>query len=114
MLRTLKELHDYTIGAVDGVIIGHVKDLYVDDEAWVARYLVGETGGWLLGRKVLISPMSAMCVTERNRGPTTGKVTPPCIRRNSHDDRLDSRAQDRAHCRHAAQARVRPSRPFAR
>ncbi len=57
MLRTLKELHDYTIGAVDGVI-GHVKDLYLDDEAWVVRYLVVDTGGWLSGRKVLISPMA--------------------------------------------------------
>jgi hypothetical protein len=57
MLRTLNELHDYTIGAVDGVI-GHVKDLYVDDEAWVVRYLVVETDGWLSSRKVLISPIA--------------------------------------------------------
>ncbi|MEO5732931.1 MAG: PRC-barrel domain-containing protein [Rubrivivax sp.] len=57
MLRTLKELHDYTIGAADGDI-GHVKDLYLDDEAWVVRYLVVETGGWLSGRRVLISPMA--------------------------------------------------------
>jgi hypothetical protein len=57
MLRTLKELHDYAIGAIDGVI-GHVKDLYLDDQAWVVRYLVVETGGWLSGRKVLISPMA--------------------------------------------------------
>jgi len=57
MLRTLEELHDYTIGADDGVI-GHVKDLFLDDEAWVVRYLVVDTGGWLSGRKVLISPMA--------------------------------------------------------
>ena len=57
MLRTLKDLHDYAIGAVDGAI-GQVKDLYVDDEAWVVRYLVVETGGWLMGRKVLISPIA--------------------------------------------------------
>jgi len=57
MLRNLKELHDYTIGAVDGVI-GHVRDLYLDDQAWIVRYLVVETGGWLSGRKVLISPMA--------------------------------------------------------
>ncbi len=57
MLRTLKELHDYAIGAVDG-IIGHVKDLYLDDEAWVVRYLVVDTGDWLSSRKVLISPMA--------------------------------------------------------
>ncbi|MEO6623250.1 MAG: PRC-barrel domain-containing protein, partial [Burkholderiaceae bacterium] len=57
MLRNLKELHDYAIGATDGEI-GHVKDLYLDDHAWVVRYLVVETGGWLSGRKVLISPMA--------------------------------------------------------
>jgi len=57
MLRTLEELYDYTIGASDGVI-GHVKDLYLDDEAWVVRYLVVDTGGWLSSRKVLISPMA--------------------------------------------------------
>jgi sporulation protein YlmC with PRC-barrel domain len=57
MLRNLKELHDYAIGATDGVI-GHVKDVYLDDQAWVVRYLVVETGGWLSGRKVLVSPMA--------------------------------------------------------
>lgn len=57
MLRTLKELHDYAIGAVDGAI-GQVKDLYLDDEDWVVRYLVVDTGGWLLSRKVLISPIA--------------------------------------------------------
>jgi hypothetical protein len=57
MLRTLKELHDYTIGATDGVI-GHVKDLYLDDATWVVRYLVVETGSWLASRKVLISPIA--------------------------------------------------------
>jgi hypothetical protein len=57
MLRTLSEFHDYEIGAADGVI-GHVKDLYLDDRAWVVRYLVVETGGWLSSRKVLISPIA--------------------------------------------------------
>ena len=57
MLRTLKELHDYAIGAVDGDI-GRVKDLYLDDETWVVRYLVVDAGGWLMGRKVLISPIA--------------------------------------------------------
>jgi hypothetical protein len=57
MLRTLNELHDYAIGAADGVI-GRVKDLYLDDQTWVVRYLVVETGGWLSSRKVLISPIA--------------------------------------------------------
>ena len=57
MMRTLKELHTYGVGAVDGEI-GQVRDLYVDDEAWVVRYLVVETGGWLSSKKVLISPIA--------------------------------------------------------
>ena len=57
MLRNLRDLHDYAIGATDGDI-GHVKDFYFDDQAWVIRYLVVETGQWLSSRKVLISPIA--------------------------------------------------------
>ena len=35
-----------------------MKDFYFDDDAWVVRYLIVETGNWLASRKVLISPMS--------------------------------------------------------
>jgi sporulation protein YlmC with PRC-barrel domain len=45
------------MGATDGEI-GKVKDFYFDDHSWTIRYLVVETGGWLSGRKVLISPES--------------------------------------------------------
>jgi uncharacterized protein YrrD len=51
----MKDLEGYTIGATDG-IIGHVKDFYFDDEAWIVRYLVVETGNWLASKRVLISP----------------------------------------------------------
>jgi hypothetical protein len=37
---------------------GTIEDIYFDDQAWVARYLVADTGGWLNGRRVLISPRS--------------------------------------------------------
>jgi uncharacterized protein YrrD len=57
MLRSIKDLDDYSVGATDG-IIGHVKDFYFDDKAWVIRYLVVNTGSWLAGRKVLVSPIS--------------------------------------------------------
>ena len=57
MLHTVKELHDFTVGASDGEI-GEVKDVYFDDERWAIRYMVVEAGGWLNGRKVLISPIS--------------------------------------------------------
>jgi hypothetical protein len=57
MLRSMKDLEDYAIGATDGTI-GHVKDFYFDDQKWVIRYFVVETGAWLLSRKVLISPFA--------------------------------------------------------
>jgi uncharacterized protein YrrD len=57
MLRSVKNLEGYAIHATDG-IIGHVEDFYFDDTAWVIRYLVVDTGEWLSGRRVLISPMS--------------------------------------------------------
>ncbi|MEO7127553.1 MAG: PRC-barrel domain-containing protein [Rhodoferax sp.] len=57
MLRSAKEMEGYEVSATDGVI-GHVKDFYLDDETWVIRYLIVDTGGWLSGRKVLVSPIS--------------------------------------------------------
>lgn len=57
MLRTLQDFEECTIGATDSDI-GHVKDLYFDDHTWAIRYLVVDTGSWLSGRKVLISPIS--------------------------------------------------------
>jgi len=57
MLRSMKDLSGLAVEATDGAI-GHVKDFYFDDSAWVVRYLVVETGSWLSSRKVLISPIS--------------------------------------------------------
>jgi uncharacterized protein YrrD len=54
-LRNAKELLGYSIRATDGTI-GTIADLYFDDERWAIRYLVVDTGGWLTGRRVLISP----------------------------------------------------------
>jgi hypothetical protein len=57
MLRSLKELERYSLQASDGEI-GSVVDFLWDDERWVVRYLVADTGGFLGGRLVLISPIS--------------------------------------------------------
>src|SRR5665213_1095286 len=57
MLRSMKDLENYAIGATDGTI-GHVKDFYFDDKAWVIRYLVVDAGAWLSNRQVLISPIA--------------------------------------------------------
>ena len=57
MLRSMNDLEHYAIRAIDGTI-GHVKDFFFDDQAWVIRYLAVETGTWLSSRKVLISPIA--------------------------------------------------------
>jgi len=57
MLRSMKALHGFTVGATDGDI-GTVQDSYFDDVSFTVRYLVVDTGGWLTGRKVLLSPIA--------------------------------------------------------
>ncbi|MCW5981022.1 MAG: hypothetical protein KIT09_23270 [Bryobacteraceae bacterium] len=57
MLRSTKEIIGYKLAAVDGAI-GSVDDLAFDDRTWEIRYIVGDTGGWLSGRQVLLSPAS--------------------------------------------------------
>jgi hypothetical protein len=55
MLQSIKQLYGNKLGASDGEI-GHLKDFYFDDQNWVVRYVVAETGNWLTGRQVLLSP----------------------------------------------------------
>jgi hypothetical protein len=55
MLKNTKELYGIRLAATDGDI-GHVKDFYFDDKNWVVRYVVADTGSWLSGRQVLLSP----------------------------------------------------------
>ena len=57
MLRSVKDLHSYQIVATDDGI-GHVDQFFFDDERWTIRYIVVDTGEWLPGRRVLISPFS--------------------------------------------------------
>jgi sporulation protein YlmC with PRC-barrel domain len=57
MFRNASTLEGSTINGTDGEI-GHVEDVYFDDETWTIRYLVIDTGSWLTSRKVLISPHS--------------------------------------------------------
>jgi hypothetical protein len=51
----VKEVTGYHIAATDGEI-GHVDDFFIDEENWQIHYLLIDTGNWLPGRKVLISP----------------------------------------------------------
>ena len=55
MLVNAKSLTGYKLQSLDGEI-GKVREFYFDDRFWAVRYLVADTGGWLTGRQVLISP----------------------------------------------------------
>ncbi len=59
MQHSVKSFTGFSLEATDGEI-GKVKELYFDDHSWTVRYLVVETGSWLSGRKVLISPASLL------------------------------------------------------
>jgi hypothetical protein len=57
MLINTQKVKGLSIHATDGEI-GKVDEIYFDDESWAVRYLTVETGSWLDGREVLISPYS--------------------------------------------------------
>jgi len=64
MLKPASGFKGLTIAATDGDI-GSVNDLYFDDLSWTIRYLVVDTGTWLPGRQVLISPLSVRRVDDK-------------------------------------------------
>jgi hypothetical protein len=61
MLSKAKTLNGYKLDSLDGEI-GKVKEFYFDDLHWAIRYLVADTGNWLTGRQVLISPYALVAV----------------------------------------------------
>ena len=66
MLYKSKTLAGHTLLSLDGEI-GKAKEFYFDDQHWTIRYLVADTGNWLTGRLVLISPYALETVNEENR-----------------------------------------------
>ncbi len=63
MLIKAKTLKGYKLDATDGEI-GKVKEFYFDDKHWAVRYLIADTGNWLTGRLVLISPYALISVNK--------------------------------------------------
>jgi hypothetical protein len=61
MLIKAKTLEGFKLDSLDGEI-GKVKEFYFDDRHWTIRYLVAETGTWLVDRQVLISPYALSSV----------------------------------------------------
>jgi uncharacterized protein YrrD len=65
-LRSWGDLREYGIDASDGQV-GSVEDIYFDDTRWDVRYLVVNTGSWLMGRRVLIPPAVLMGIDDTRR-----------------------------------------------
>src|SRR5664280_2497397 len=57
LLSKAKTLTGYKLQSLDGEL-GTARDFYFDDHYWTIRYLVADTGEWLVSRQVLISPHS--------------------------------------------------------
>lgn len=65
-LRSCREIIGYAIAATNGEI-GDVKDLVVDTEGWKIALIVVDTGKWLPGRKVLLSPLDTSNISWSDR-----------------------------------------------
>lgn len=55
MLRSVKELKGFSIQATDGKI-GHIDELFFEEDTWLVRYLVVDVGNWLISERVLLVP----------------------------------------------------------
>ncbi len=63
MLTKAKALTAYRLESLDGRI-GKVREFYFDDRHWTIRYLAADTGYWLPGRQVLISPYALVTLNK--------------------------------------------------
>ena len=79
MLRSIKQLFGDKLGGYDSEI-GHVKDFYFDDKHWGVRYVVVDTGSWISGRLVLISPHAF------DKFPQDGRTLPVNLTRRQIED----------------------------
>jgi sporulation protein YlmC with PRC-barrel domain len=66
VLRHQSQISGYTLRASDGSI-GTVSDFLFDDETWLVRWLVIDTGNWLPGRRVLLPPSALAHVNHIGR-----------------------------------------------
>ena len=64
MIRSIKKLRGTDIAAKDGEL-GDVHDIFFDDHSWKARYLVVDTGNWLPGRRVIVSPQTVTSIDDK-------------------------------------------------
>ena len=64
MLWDVSVIKGYAIEATDGQL-GTVSDFLFEDDSWIVRWLVVDTGDWLPGRKVLL-PLSVLGKPDRS------------------------------------------------
>ena len=57
MLHLARKIRGAPVLATDGEI-GAVEDFFFEEGRWTVRYVLVDTGRWLSGKRVLISPMS--------------------------------------------------------
>lgn len=65
MLMRANDVIGLRIHATDGDV-GHVSDLYIDEQKWIVRHIVVDTGQWLPGRHVLVPPRPIVGVEWRH------------------------------------------------
>jgi sporulation protein YlmC with PRC-barrel domain len=94
------ELIGRRVAAIDGDV-GRIEDLFIDDERWVVRFLVVDTGDWLTSRRVLLSPASAVADAPA-QGPLPMALTREQIERSPDVDTQKpvSRQYEIAHALH--------------
>jgi hypothetical protein len=64
-LLNLDTIKTYALEAVNGEV-GRFEEIYFEDSYFMIRYLVVNTGGWLSGQKVLLSPFTVGDVDEKD------------------------------------------------
>lgn len=70
MLFKAKSIKNFTLTGPEGDL-GKVKEFLFDDLFWTVRYLVADTGNWLTGKQVLISPYAIVSIHEDNKSIVT-------------------------------------------
>jgi len=71
MLCKVNDLKGCTLNTPDGEM-GEAQQFYFDDQHWAIRYLVANTGSWLSGRLVLISPYALLALHPEERHISVG------------------------------------------
>ena len=89
MLHLARKIRGAPVLATDGEI-GAVEDFFFEEDRWTVRYVYVDTGRWLSGKRVLISPMSV-------KGPWNRAGVPVTLTRDQvwHGPELQSHALSR-------------------